>query len=1129
MAHLFGPGGTSVQATQPPAPVAAFNVQTSTLGKAIPLIYGTTRVPGNLIWYGDFYSVQQSSTSAGSSGGGGKGGLFGGGGSTAPTTTITYRYFVSVALGICEGPIVGYGKVWWDKNIATTPTMFNLFTGTYPQTPWGYLTTNHQMINETHLIPSSPYQITVAYHQAPFTDGGVVSTAGTVFTAVGSSPAAGQYVVNTATGLYQFNSADAGTDVVITYEAANQQPPNEALGYNGLAYVGGNLDLGTSSALSNYNFEINGKFSNSVSGSVDADASQIVTDMLTNVNYGIAFPSSMIGSLTNYQNYCLAAGLLIAASISDQKTVSSLIDDLALATNSAPVWNGTNLTFIPYGDETITGNGKTYTPPNAPAFSLTDDDFLPNQGSSTSNGNSTDPIIVDRKRPADKLNSVKIEFLNRSNSYNVEIAEAKEQALIDDYGLRQTSSIQAHWFATAAAANMSAQLNLRRQLISNVFTFTVDARYAAIDPMDIIAITDSRIGLSNQWVRVTEITENDDDTFTIVAEEYLQGTGAAPLYNFQQNAGFSGNTNESPGQINQPIVFEPTDELGQTMGLGGGLLIACAVSGVDPTVWGGCEVWASYQSDGNYQQVGTIVGPNRMGTLTASFAGVSVNPTGQTLDTTSTLSVDLSQSEGTLESGTQDDMTSLNTRCYVGPPMGTAQGEIVAYQTATLGTQQFNYDLTNFVRGAYGTEDQIATWPIGTSFARLDQGVTAFPYDQSRIGATVYLKFLSFNVYGGGTQSLADVLPYAYTIQGYALSSPLPNVMNFRSSYVAATTNLSWDEVVDFRPVLYEIRKGDDWDGSQSLGRVAHPPFATFGDGTYWVSAYSQPVSGLVVYSETPQSLSIQGSVITENVLALWDEKQTGWTGTFSGGAGSEGPIGFPGYDARTGGAGDWFSITDFLAEPDILNFGGTQNGTYEIPTDHEIDVGYVGSNQVMITWNAQGVPHVDNILEVVDILARADFLGALSTQFIDVWTEIALSQDGSTWGSWVKFSPGVYTARKYKARIQMTTIDPETMVVVTAFTFGINVPARIDHYTNLSLSAGGSSLTFEPDGAASPAAFNGGPNGSLVPHLQITILNAQTGDIAIVSSLTLSDCTLQVTNAGVGVARNVNALVEGF
>ena len=40
--------------SQQPEAIKGIRVQTSTYGTVIPLVYGTTRITGNIIWYGDF-------------------------------------------------------------------------------------------------------------------------------------------------------------------------------------------------------------------------------------------------------------------------------------------------------------------------------------------------------------------------------------------------------------------------------------------------------------------------------------------------------------------------------------------------------------------------------------------------------------------------------------------------------------------------------------------------------------------------------------------------------------------------------------------------------------------------------------------------------------------------------------------------------------------------------------------------------------------------------------------------------------------------------------------------------------------------------------------------------------------
>lgn len=76
--------------------------QTSAYGLPIPRIYGNTAVFGNVFWIENNSLLEVSS----STGGGGKGG--GGGGPQIKE----YSYYVTFALGLCEGEIDGIGRVW---------------------------------------------------------------------------------------------------------------------------------------------------------------------------------------------------------------------------------------------------------------------------------------------------------------------------------------------------------------------------------------------------------------------------------------------------------------------------------------------------------------------------------------------------------------------------------------------------------------------------------------------------------------------------------------------------------------------------------------------------------------------------------------------------------------------------------------------------------------------------------------------------------------------------------------------------------------------------------------------------------------------------------------------------------
>ena len=90
-------------------------VQASSYGKAIPLVYGNARIAGNIIWS---RPIQEHVTTTTQSSGGGKGGG-GGGKTTTSQTTISYEYFVTLAIAICEGQIDEVIRVWADSKVLT--------------------------------------------------------------------------------------------------------------------------------------------------------------------------------------------------------------------------------------------------------------------------------------------------------------------------------------------------------------------------------------------------------------------------------------------------------------------------------------------------------------------------------------------------------------------------------------------------------------------------------------------------------------------------------------------------------------------------------------------------------------------------------------------------------------------------------------------------------------------------------------------------------------------------------------------------------------------------------------------------------------------------------------------------
>ena len=114
--------------------IGDFQINTASYGEVVPEVLGTTRLSGNIIYYDDFTPHEHKTTTRTGKGGGSK------------HTEITYTYTVACAIGLCEGPIQGIGKVWRDKEIYDYPNEkieLTAYKGDYGQTPWPYVLSKH--------------------------------------------------------------------------------------------------------------------------------------------------------------------------------------------------------------------------------------------------------------------------------------------------------------------------------------------------------------------------------------------------------------------------------------------------------------------------------------------------------------------------------------------------------------------------------------------------------------------------------------------------------------------------------------------------------------------------------------------------------------------------------------------------------------------------------------------------------------------------------------------------------------------------------------------------------------------------------------------------------------------------
>ena len=650
-------GGKSSTITSAEERILSLQVQRSSQGLTLPVIYGRTRVAGNLIWYGDFTTIEHKTTTQQ----GGKGG----GGVTQED--IKYTYEAAVMLALCEGEISGVGRIWRDKEKfdSLAQLRLTLMRGGDEQPLW------------THL--------------------------------------------------------------------AQAKHTGQALNYSGTAYLcSPNYELTKSAQIYQHNFEVIGKLG--YSGNIpDANPRDIIRDLLTNQRYGCGFPVDSIGDTDRYSNYCRAVGIFLSPAYTEQGEAQRNISELLEQTNSAAVFSQGRLKIVPYGDGNYSGNGAAYVADNKALYDLTDDDFIVS--------GSEDPVSVERKTNADAFNQVQVEYLDRNNDYNVAVAEVKDQANIEQYGLRPKEAVKMHGICNGKVAQKVAQQLLQRALyVRNEYEFKLGWKYCLLEPMDIVTLTDAGLGLDKTPVRITEIEEDEEGVLSVKAEDYPVGVYTTSEYPTQPSLGYSADYNVSPGNAHAPVIFEAPLQL-----TGGEPQIWMATAGGD--MWGGAEVWVSTDGD-SYTRVGAVNHKARFGSLTAAL------PSGAVFDRTNTLSVEISA--GQITGGTEQDSRDLLTLCYV-------DGEFLAYANAEL-KGVGRYTLGNLTRGAYGSA--IDSHAAGSKFARIDETLFKYPVPRNWIGRTVWVKLVSYNVFSGGIQDLASVPAYSYTIKG----APLGQIQNLRLS-----------------------------------------------------------------------------------------------------------------------------------------------------------------------------------------------------------------------------------------------------------------------------------------------------------------------------------------------------------
>ena len=557
-----------------------------------------------------------------------------------------------------------------------------------------------------------------------------------------------------------------GTDTQQPWAYVQGKHPDKALPYKGLAYMAGVVDLGDNATFPTYNFEIKGKLL-STGDYTDANPADVIRYILDKTGLsGVA-----IDGLDNYRTYCRENDLLISSPMDDTnaRETREIINEIINLTNAYMFWSNDHYKIVVLDDQAH-GSWK---PDTTIRYALTPDDLLPQSGAAL--------VTYSRKDSSEVYNQYPVEFISRKNSYDKETVSYALSKDIAEHGVRQASTTKAHWFYTKERAVKLAEALARKAIYGrNQYTFKLDWAFCRLEVGDLVTLTDPSIGLDKQVVRISSVTEGTNGVLTFTAVSVPPMDVTAPQYDVHSQDRPYVDYNVTAPDTDTPVLIQPPADL-TTNGLE--LWIGAKGKG---DLWGGCEVYAS--DDGTtYRSIGMITNTARIGTLATDV----------TKDAT-TLEV---SSNGDFLSGTAQDAERGNTLCWV-------DGECFSYQTATL-LSNGHWQLSGCIRGQYFTT--AAAHKAGVQFARMDATLLKAPFTKSDVGKKIWLKFVSYNIFGAGNQDLSKVKAYQYTIQSYYIP-PVTGISCYNRYRQQADGVSRYDIVVKWTPpALDSYLEGRVW------------------------------------------------------------------------------------------------------------------------------------------------------------------------------------------------------------------------------------------------------------------------------------------------------------------------------
>jgi hypothetical protein len=356
---------------------------------------------------------------------------------------------------------------------------------------------------------------------------------------------------------------------------------------------------------------------------------------------------------------------------------------------------------------------------------------------------------------------------------------------------------------------------------------------------------------------------------------------------------------------------------------------------------------------------------------------------------------------------------------------------------------------------------------------------------------TYNVRVKAFNTLGVGSNYTSATRTI---VGGTALPS---DVEDFACNIVGQDAHLSWQQIPDLDLAYYTIRystltTGASWINSVTLVEKVARPATT-------ITVPARVGSYLIKAVDKSGNLSVNESIISTSLLAV---------GNFNAiTTQTESPT-FSGTKTNLSLSGGELRLTS-LASEGIYLFSAPINLGGVFTSRVTASITQYAENTTDLFDSGRGFTLFDD--------ATGSFDGDVAT-FTNAHLEIATSDDNVTYTSFRNFVIGDYTARYYKFRMRLNSLDGVSTPVITALSVTVDMPDRIFSGNDITSGTGTYSVTFTlPFYSANYA-------------VGITAQGMATGDYFLLTSKSTTGFSVAFKNSsGTGISKTFDYIAKGY